>query len=251
MLKRLLTSMSAATMFAAPAIAQDWNVAPSPMDFVATRQVIMNSVVSNIAVGIVPRKGGGSVRGPAAHRASSAAVRLNAGGRVSNAPMPYATSPATQRAAERAYISRNRARNPKLAADIEREFAKVNITQEFSKAARNNGLNPNDTADVMAAFLLAGYEIITGHEPTTAEARGVRRQVAGQLLAVPDIRNPATRTDLSEELKIQFVVLASGYLNIRSPVERTQYRQSVAQFYRRTTGQDLGRLRLTPNGFAS
>ena len=212
MRKLLLASVSAAVMFAAPAIAQDWNITPPVSDFIATRQVIMNSVVSNIAVGNVPRKSGGSMRGPAAHGGSSAAVRLNAGGRLSNAAMPYATSPATQRAALRAYIARNRARNPKLAADIERAFARYDINQEFSKAARNNGLNPTDTADVMAAFLLAGYEIITGHEPTIAEARGVRRQVAGQLLAVPDIRNPASRTDFSEELKIQFVVLGSGYL---------------------------------------
>ena len=245
----VLMGLAAAALFARPAVAQESPI--SPMDFAIQRQVMINTVVSNIAVGDVAHKGQGGSRGITTQGGSSSAIRLKTGGTLSDAPMPYATSPASQQAGLRAYIARNRSRNPKLAGEIERAFAGVNVHQRFAQAARTNGLNPNDTADVMTAFLLAGYEIITGHEPTGAETRGVRRQVAGQLLTLAEMRKPVARTELSEELKIQFLVLASGYLNARGESERAQYRKGVSQFYSRATGQDLGRLRLSAKGFSS
>jgi hypothetical protein len=249
MLRIVLTGLAAAALFVHPAVAQESPI--SPMDFSIQRQVMINTVVSNIAVGDVARKGRGNSRDIAAHGGSNAAKRFKAGGTLSDAPMPYATSPASQQAGLRAYIARIRSRDPKLAGEVERAFAGGDVHQRFVQTARTNGLNANDTADVMTAFLLAGYEIITGHEPTGAETRGVRRQVAGQLLDVAELRNPAARTEFSEELKIQFLVLASGYLNARSDSERAQYRKGVSEFYRRATGQDIGHLRLTATGFSS
>lgn len=246
MLKMTMAGLAVATFVVSPALAQDAYM--SPMDFSTQTQALTSSTIGNISVGETARQGGGGGR-RAAQAGAGAGFGFRAGGAVSDARIPFATTPATQRQALNEYLARLRSKNPATAAELQRAFAGVNIHQRFADAVRPNGLRADDAADVMTAFLVMGWEVINGREPSDAGVRGVRRQVAAQLLAQPQMRNPATRTKFGEELKIQFMVLASGARSAPKEGKVAEYRRGVAKFYRNITGQDIGRFGLTARGF--
>jgi hypothetical protein len=246
MLRTMMAGLVLALCAAAPVLAQDAYM--SPMDFSAQTQALTSSAIDNNVIGNVARGERGAARARPAPSARGA-LGFSAGRRVSDARLPFASTPATQRQALGEYLARLRSTNPRAAADVQRAFAGVNIHQRFADAVRPNGLRANDAADVMTAFLVMGWEIVNQREPSDAGVRGVRRQVAAQLLAQPQMRSPGVRTRFGEELKIQFMVIASGARSAPKEGKVAAYRRDIAGFYRRITGQDLARLGLTPGGF--
>jgi hypothetical protein len=240
-----MAGLAAATLAVSPALAQDAYM--SPMDFSAQTQALTSSTIGNISVGETARRGGG--RGlAAAPRGGN--LGFTPGVRVSNAPIPFASTPASRRQALDAYLARAGRKNPKATAILAPELRQRNVHAEMSSGLRQWGLRIDDVADVMAAFLVQGYDTARGNEASPAQVKGVRRQVAAQLLANPAMRNPATRTKLAEELKITTFIIAAGEASAKRDGDLAQYRRGVADMYRRITGENIVGWRLTHAGFA-
>jgi hypothetical protein len=249
MLKTTMAGLAAATLAVSPALAQDAYM--SPMDFSAQTQALTSSVIDNNTLGEVARRQGGRSSGAPI----SGAARGNMGGfvpgaRVSDARLPFASTPASQKQALDAYLARAMRSNPKAVGSIAGELRKRNISRELQGEYRKYGLNSGDAADVMAGFLMVGWEAMNGRDATPAQARGIRRQVAGNLIGNPAMRNPATRQRFGEELKITTYVLAVGMNAAKRDGQVEQYRRQLAGFYRQQTGQNIAGWRLTSAGFA-
>lgn len=249
MYKMLLAGCAATVLAAAPALAQDAYM--SPMDFSTQTQALTSSTIGNLSVGETARRQGGRGGTAAAQGMGRGGITGFApGARVSDARLPFASTAATQKQALDAYLARAMRSNPREVGLIANELRRRPITAELMGEYRKYGLNGNDAADVMAAFLMVGWEAMNGRDATPAQARGIRRQVAGNLIGVPAMRNPATRARFAEELKITTYVLATGMSAAKRDGQVQQYRQQLGQFYRQHTGQDIGRWRLTQAGFA-
>lgn len=241
-----------AVLMAAPASAQDFSIpGTSPMDLAPQSQALTSSVIGNISVGNTARA---RTRGAAPMRQGQSrglpALSFGAGAQLSNARLSYATTPASRKQALDAYLARAQRSNPRAAAALGPELRRRNIEAEMVAALRPYGLRTDDAADVMTTFLVAGWEIMTGGDATPAQVQGVRRQVAGQLITVPAMRSPVTRTQFGDELKITTFVLLGGAASARREGTLAEYRRGLASFYRAQTGEDIGRWRLTPAGFA-
>ncbi len=252
MLKRTMTSLTAAILAVTPALAQDAYM--SPMDFSAQTQVMTSSTIDNIVIGDVAR----GEAGRAGRRSARPTTRPTSGGalgfspdvRVSDGRVPFASTPASQKQALDAYLARAMRSNPKEVGLIAGELRKRNISRELQGEYRKYGLDSGDAADVMAAFLMVGWEGINGRDATPAQARGIRRQVAGNLTSDPAMRNTATRQRFAEEMKITTYVLAAGMSAAKRDGQAAQYRRQLADFYRKQTGQNIGGWRLTAAGFS-
>jgi len=217
----------------------------SPMDLAPQSQALTSSVIGNMSIGNAARS---APRG--ARSGTRIAPRAFAPGRVSDARMGFPTTPASRKQAIDAYIARIQRSNPKAAAAIGGELRRRNPERELAAVIGPYGLRTNDAADVMTAFLIAGWEIMTGGDANASQVQGVRRQVAGQLVASGAIADPAVRTRFAEELKITTFVLVAGAGSAARDGDLAEYRRGVAQFYGAQTGENIGSWRLTPTGFA-
>ena len=248
MLKRVMAGLVTAISVGTPALAQDAYM--SPMDFSAQTQALTSSTIDNIVIGDVAR----GDTGRDARRAASPASRRVAGFspevRASDARLPFASTPASRKQALDAYLARAMRGNPKEVGLIAGELRKRDISAELQGEYRKYGLDSGDAADVMTAFLMFGWEAINGSDATSAQMRGIRRQVAGNISADPTLRNPAARQRFGEELKITTYILAAGMNAAKRDGQVAHYRRQLADFYRKQTGQEIGRLRLTSAGFA-
>lgn len=200
-----------------------------------------SSVINNLTLGEVARADGRQPRRRSSHAAPSAqapAIRL-----------PYRSTAVTQTEAMNAYLARLQRRDPKTAASIAPELRNRNVFAEFAAVAIRSGMSPNDAGDVVAGFLVGGWEMITGRDADPAGIRGVRRQVATQLAAMSDMRDPLVRTRVAEELNITTVVLGAGATSALRDGDVDRYRRGVSSFYHQQTGLDLGSMRLTAAGF--
>lgn len=217
----------------------------SPLDLASQSQALTSSVIGNLSVGNTARP---APRGYAP--GARIAPRAFAPGQVSDARLGYATTPATRKQAMDAYIARIQRKNPKAAAVIGGELRQRNPERELATVVGPYGLRTNDAADVMTAFIIAGWEIMTGGDANAAQVRGVRRQVAGQLVASGAVADPAVRARFAEELKITKFVLVADAGSAARDGDLAEYRRGVAQFYRAQTGENIGSWRLTSAGFA-
>ena len=246
MTKPFLAGLGLLMLAAGPAAAQDAYM--SPMDFSTQSQALTSSVIDGLSVEETAR---GERRGRSA-RASTprqrAARTSAATPRASDARLPFVSTPTSRKRAVDAYLAGVARSSPKEAAAITAGFQGRDVTGEMQAAMRKPGLDVNDTADIMATFLAIGWETITGGDATQAQMKGLRRQVAGNLLVNPAMKNPDTRTRVGEELKVSAFAVGTSAAAAKRDGRLESFRRGIAQFYRQQTGLDLARLRMTPAG---
>lgn len=229
---------------AAPAEAQ-FIPGTSPMDMSAHSRALTSSVINRNALSATARRNPGT-RTPATPRPAPA------GGFdvQSDARFPFQASPALREQVMNEVINRTRRSSPEAGQAIAAEFRRPDFQQRFANAVRPFGFSPDDAADVMAVYLVAGWEIVHGTDANPTALRAVRRQVAGQMARSVALRDPTTRARLAEELKIITTLFLSSVENAKREGAAAQFAAAVAAHYRQTTNQDLRTLRLTAQGFS-
>lgn len=197
-------------------------------------------------------RAGGPGRPAAAPRtATTTTARPAAAARpaaVSPARTAIRSTPASQKASLAAYVARVSRSQPHYAAEASRMFAQHDAFQVYDTLIASSGLRGDDAADVLASYMLLGYEIASGGEATPAQARGVRRQLAERIAASPALAALPVRTGMAEELKLTFVTLHAGYKSAHGEGTVDEYRTGVARFFA-GQGTDFSRLRLSDEGF--
>lgn len=181
---------------AAPAEAQ-FIGGTSPMDMSVQSRALTSSVINRNAMRATARR--------------STAPRFTPGQRpvaggsseaLSDARFPFQASAALHQQVLNEFLGRARRTDAQAANAVAAEFRRPAFQQSFANAVHGYGFSPNDAADVMAVYLVTGWEIVHGTDANPTALRAVRRQVAGQMASNAALRNPTTRAKFAEELKI-------------------------------------------------
>ncbi len=235
-----------ALIVAAPASAQDGMM--TPMDFSAQTQAYTNSVIGGLSVedtARAERRRSPNRRAPPPRRGPAPAARAAA----SDARLPFVSTAVSQKRALDDYLAGVvRTGQAKEAATISAELRARNPSAELRPEMRKNGLDPDDLADVMAAFLVTGWEATGNRDATKPEIRAIRRQVAGSLTANAAFRAPERRVRFAEDLKVMTYVVAVSAAAAKRDGRSEQFERGIRNFYLRQTGIDLSKMRATPAG---
>lgn len=126
---------------------------------------------------------------------------------------------------------------------------------EFDRQLREHGYDPHDLADVVAAFYLTAWEVVTGSDASGQRAgmAAVRDQVRQMLAGLPAVArmSMAERQATAETLAFYTIVIAARHhelLAVGGPA-LAAFREELAQAVALQQGIDLRRLALTPAGF--
>jgi hypothetical protein len=118
---------------------------------------------------------------------------------------------------------------------------------------QGSGFQDNDAASALASFMEVAYVVANDIRDTKAITpavdRGLRTQMAGLLSQNAAAKNPTQLAQLGEEMKLQAVVLMTGWQQSLQSGQTTAFRTSVAQSFRTQFGLDLTQVRLTAQGF--
>jgi hypothetical protein len=240
-LRLLMPAMAlAGLVLTAPAAAQ-FIPGTSPMDMSLQSRALTSSIISRNALGAAARRSA-RARVPPTSKGSS--------GAPSDARFPFQASPALREHVLSDFINRTRRSSPETAKALAAEFRRPDFQQRFASAVRPYGFSPDDAADVMAVYLVAGWEIVHGTDANPTALRAVRRQVAGQMASNAALRDPTTRARLAEELMLITTLFVGSVENAKREGAAAQFAAGVAAHYRQTTNRDLRTLRLTSRGFS-
>jgi len=161
---------------------------------------------------------------------------------------PFRSTPASRQAAMRTYVSRIERDDPIGANAARTELSKHGYARIYASLVAPFGLRPDDAADTITAYTLLGHIIATGAgDPTPAQVRAVRTQVAARAATNRAVADPASRLRMAEELQLSFVTLHAGWQSARRDGSLPRYANGVARLFEQN-GMELRRLRLTDQG---
>lgn len=230
--------------FTTPAAAQ-FIPGTSPMDLSVQSRALTNSVINRNAMRAEARRGApprfNSTHRPAVRGPSEA---------LSDARFPFEASAALRQQVLNEFLGRVSRNDPEAAKAIAAEFRRPAFRRSFENSARAIGFSPNDAADVMAIYLVAGWEIVHGTDADLPAVRAVRDQVAEQMVHNAALRDPVTRAKFAEELKILVTLLGGSTGNARREGNSAQFAAGVAAHYRQAVNRDLRTMQLTAEGFS-
>lgn len=105
----------------------------------------------------------------------------------------------------------------------------------------------------MTAYTLLGWGISTSsfRDVDNAVVAKVRAQVANWFSRDPRPMAAGVAARLGEKLKLQYVVLYSGWQSSRKEGNMPAFSDGVAALFRAQSGQDLRALKLTRDGFVT
>jgi hypothetical protein len=177
-----------------------------------------------------------------------------------NAPTPrgsrmvYATYQQTEALAREAvsgYVGRIARKNPGAAREMGARLAQHDYRKIYDGLIAGSGLRADDAIDTMTAYTVLGWSIsnnvLQGVENDRLAA--VRRQVAARFSRDPRLNAPGVPARMSEEMKLLYVTLHSGWQSSQREGNMRAFSDSVAAMLRAQSGQDLRSLRLTSDGF--
>jgi hypothetical protein len=174
-----------------------------------------------------------------------------AGRPTSSSAFPFRSTAASRQAAKQAYVSRIERSNPASARVARAELAKHDYFRIYAGLIAPFGLRAGDAVDAIAAYTMLGYIIATGsRDPSPAQVRAVRGQIAARAAANPAMADPTKRAGMAEELQLLFVTLHAGWQSARKDGSLPGYGDGVARLFK-NNGVDLRALRLTDRGFAA
>ncbi len=174
---------------------------------------------------------------------------------VSEKALGYLPTPALKKATVDGYISRLKISNPAASQAIAANFGpgKYDYASIFSGLVRPFGLNDNDAVDVLTAYLVLGDMIVNdvqdGNKVTPAMVQGVQEQFGPQLSKNPKLTAPGVAGQLGEEIKLETVIVQSGWQSALKEKALPAYQQGIATMFKTQWGLDLKAVRLTGPGF--
>ena len=164
---------------------------------------------------------------------------------------------ATITAREREAFIAHLAQQPGGAAPLEPAIRSGKLMQEFDRLLQRYGYSPRNLGDVLAAYLVICWEIVSESDSNDEPAgqRAVRRQLAGPLAAVPAIArmSNAEKQGQAERTAYLTMVAASAYQELKrgsDPARLADLQRNVRGSLLRS-GIDLERLVLTEDGLVA
>jgi hypothetical protein len=128
--------------------------------------------------------------------------------------------------------------------------------EEFNQLLRQHGYDPQDLADVVAAFYLIAWEVATGGDALAQPAgiAAVRGQAREMLATNPALARlgESERQATAETLAFHAMAIAARHHDLQAAGAGPQaiaYRTEVANAVAQWQGIDLRRFSLTPTGF--
>ena len=248
--------LAAMALAGTSALAQDFFMGgTSPMDLAPMTRSVTDAAINKHSLNAIRSRN--AARGlpaggaPATPRGGLLTQTATMGpARGERIALPYRATRADQDKAKTAFLGRLKAKDPKTAAIAAPQLMNNDIDAVYARLAADGGLSPNDVADVMTSYLVLAWMIANNDTSATpAAARAAREKVAVLLAQSGALHNPATRTQVAEELKILFCVIQSGWQSARKEGNVAQYSDGINRMLRAQNGEDLRRLALTPAGF--
>lgn len=239
------------------ASAQDFQLAPVFDVGVLTNTLSMDHVTQSERARAQRSRGGpmpvparAFTPGPAAVQAMASAYAgrsLHKG----HVEMRYAATASARRQALGDYVSRIASQNPAAAKAVSEQFSAHDMSKIYRGLTMPFGLRDDDVADLLTAYTVLGWLIATGApDPSPADVRVARGQIAAGLAADRANTDLAMRAGLGEELKLLFLTLHAGWQSARREGNLRSYSDNVAAMLKEQTGRDLRGVRLTSRGFS-
>ena len=175
---------------------------------------------------------------------------------ASQTVLRYVPTVAQQQQTVQAYVARLKPTDPKAAQAVATTFGpgKTSYGQLYRETLAGSGFQDNDVASALGLYLELGYRIAHNIEDdkvvTPTQERGLRAQVAQILTQTGALTTPAAAARLGEEMKLQTVVLAVGWLQARKGSQLGTFRTTTTQQFKTTYGFDFQQIKLTDSGFS-
>lgn len=171
----------------------------------------------------------------------------------SAAALSYQPSAAVRKRNFAQFVERARAVDPDGAGKLETLLNSMNVIGEVQKKIGHYGMRTDNLADALAVYLASAWFAIRAStdDPTPAQMRGLRNQVARAIGASPEFAraSDAMKQQLAEANLIQAVII-SGYAETAKakPALRAQIASAVAKGARQSYGLDLRAMSLSGRG---
>jgi hypothetical protein len=205
-----------------------------------------------------------AIRADAERRAAEKGIKLDdsksTGSRAktsSAARLTYTPTPALRQQTVEGLAQRLQAQSPAQAQLLRASFGpggKADYARLYSANLQGSGFQDNDAASALAAYLEVAYVVVNNVQDTKAITpamdRGLRNQVAGLLSQNPAVRNPTQLARFGEEMKLQTIILVSGWQESQQTGKTAAFRSTIASRFKQQFGMDLARVQLTSQGFA-
>ncbi len=237
---------------ALPAAADDFFMpGMSPMDIAAPYNAAESARIQGLVIqGLVEKK---SRRSPTTSSGSSRpSNRLPANGATQGAiDLSYQPSAAVKQQVERNYLDRIRRNNPAAADQIAAQLRRYNYQEIYANLVQSYGLSSNNVADISTAYWVLNWVIAnqSATDPSRQAVMAERDRTAVTLSKLSSLRNPQTRQQVGEEIKLLFVTLHAGWQSARREGQLSQYSDGVRAVFRQQNGADLRQIVLTKDGF--
>jgi hypothetical protein len=163
----------------------------------------------------------------------------------------YVVSPAVHQQVFTDLIGRVRAKDPQSAQAIQSAFANYDYDKLYDGIAGPYGLSGNDAGNAITAYLVLGWLIANGQQDVPAgraAALAARTQIAGTL-ARNDVVPREKWAELGEDLKLQFLIVHSGWQTSLKENDARHYSDEIARRFSQQFGIDLRAISLDQRGF--
>lgn len=224
-----------ALMFSGPAVAQ------MSVDFSS-----VGSSVAGITTPVILNPCTGGCGAPAPRRVGTVGRPA-----ATSARLLYQVTPTLAREVADGYVQRI-ARDPATAKMMAAKLKAHDYRAIYRAQTAGWGLRDNDAIDTMTAYTVLGW-MIANNKTSGIDSEmlpGVRAQIAPRFIGDPRLNRSGVPARLSEEMKLLFVTLQSGWQSSRVEGNTREYAVGVANMLRAQSGQDPRRLALTRAGFS-
>ena len=176
--------------------------------------------------------------------------------RHADTAMSFVPSPAVSQEVKRSLVDEvTRARDVEAGRQFEEILARSDVVGDFNRLLARYGYSGTNVADVMTAYFVMSWEVVTGHDATPAQIKGVNRQMRESILTNGHLLRMGDREKQSAaENMIYQVALSSQSKNElvkkRDAARLGALRDGVAASMREL-GFDFRTLSLTDRGFVS
>ena len=175
--------------------------------------------------------------------------------KIRPAALAFTPSAARRRQNLARFLARLRAKDPKGAAALSKEFARNDPIAGLGRQLAPYGVRTDRLADAYALWMAVSWSAARGHEltPSRAQLAAVRAQAAQAFGAVPAARgmSDTTKQQLAEACLLQAMILDTAMTKARGKTETLRMLGIAARQSALSSGVNLDRLTLTPKGFVA
>lgn len=199
-----------------------------------------------------------AIRADAERRAAEKGIKLsdsNASSTKSAARLTYTPTASLRQQTVQNLAQRLQTSSPAQAKALTAAFGpgKTNYGQLYAAGLKGSGFQDNDAASSLAAYLEMAYVVANNIQDTKAITpavdRGLRTQAAGLLRKNTSLTNATAVAKLGEELKLQTVILLSGWQQSLKTGQTASFSNNIARQFANQYRFDLTQVKLTEQGF--